>query len=113
MIGLCYREGTKDLLFEEVLKTEGIPYKRVYDPMKFSKLKGLIIGEGYEYWTKELIQFVKSGGILLVSKPQGQLAKELGLKLVGQQYGGYILIEDEEISKICSYEVISSWLRFN
>ena len=103
MIGLCYREGTKDLLFEEILKTEGIPYKRAYDPTEFSELKGLIVGEGYEGWTEEIVQFVKSGGVLLVSKPRGRLVEELGLRLVGQQYKGYLSIKEKEISRICSY----------
>ena len=104
LIGLCYHESTKDLLFEEILKTEGIPYKRISDLAELNKFKGLVMGEGYEKWTDELTSFVKNGGILMVAKPEGQLAGGLGLKLVGRQREGYLLIEREEESQICSYK---------
>ena len=103
MIGLWYRDGTKDVVLEEALKTEGVPYRRLREPSAPSDLLGLVAGEGCEAWSSELLSFVSRGGSLLVVKPVSELAEGLGLKLVGRQLGGYLAVEGGEASEACSY----------
>ena len=67
IIGLCYRDGSKDIVLEEVLRTEGVPYARLHDLSRLAEsgLRGLILGEGFDGSAAEIKRFVGKGGVLL------------------------------------------------
>jgi len=92
IIGLCYQDGSKGIILEEILKAEGIPYVRLRDPGQIGKfdLKGLVLGEGFDSSSAEVKGFVENGGVLLCSQPSGGLAETLGLEEVGVQNDGYL-----------------------
>ena len=91
-IGLCYRDGSKGIVLEEILKTEGLPYVRLHDLSGLGKLglKGLVLGEGFDSSSEEIKSFVEKGGVLLCSQPGGDLAETLGLEEIGVQNDGYL-----------------------
>jgi len=105
IIGLCYRDGSKGMLLEEILKAEGTPYVRLPDLSQLEKrdLKGLIIAEGFDSSAEQLRRFVEKGGILFSLKPSGRLAKALGLEEVGVQKDGYLAVRGKDAEAI-SYE---------
>lgn len=103
IIGLCYRDGTKDIVLEETLRTEGIPYVRVHRPEDMKGLRGVIVGEGFDSWSSEIGEFLESGGVLLSFRPSGSLADELGLEEAGVQENGYLIAEGRG-AEIISYE---------
>jgi len=105
MIGLCYREGSKGIVLEEVLKTEGLPYVRLRDLTRLGELnlKGLVLGEGFDSSAEQVKRFVDQGGALLSLQPSGSLAEGLGLKEVGVLEEGYLAVRGEDAERI-SYE---------
>jgi len=103
IIGLCYRDGTKDIVLEETLRTEGIPYVRVRRPEEARGLRGLIVGEGFDSWSSEIEGFLEGGGVLLSFRPSGSLAEMLGLEELGVQENGYLIAEGRG-AEIISYE---------
>jgi hypothetical protein len=105
LIGLCCRDGSKDVVLEEMLRTEGVPYVRLNDLGRLadSRLKGLVLGEGYEGSAAEIGPFVERGGVLLCLKPAGQLAEMLNLEQVGVQKNGCLTVGGQE-AKRTSYE---------
>ncbi|MBN1854858.1 MAG: hypothetical protein JW829_19145 [Pirellulales bacterium] len=105
IIGLCYRDGSKDLVLEEIFRDEGIPYARIHDLRKLSKsgLKGLILGEGFNNSADEIESYVEKGGVVLSLKPAGRLAESLGLKNVGVQQDGCLTVGGAAASLI-SYQ---------
>lgn len=105
IIGLCYRDGSKDVVLEEILQTEGVPCARLRD-LKFlakSDLKGLILGEGFDNSGDDIKAFLEKGGVALCLKPSGRLAETLGLKQVGIQKDGYLAVRGKGASLV-SYE---------
>lgn len=105
MIGLCYRDGTKGMVLEEILKVEGVPYARIRDLDELGKLglKGLILAEGFDSAGEQAARFVEQGGVLLSLQPSANLARMLGLDEVGVQKDGYLTVKEKEASLI-SYE---------
>lgn len=105
LIGLCYKDGSNDLVLEEMLRDEGIPYARIRDLDELNKsgLKGLIIGEGFDGSADEVKRFVEKGGVLLTLKPDGRLAELIGLKNVGVQKNGSMTVGGHAATMI-SYE---------
>ncbi len=94
VIGLCYREGSRDLLLEEILRDEGIPYTRIHElhGLHQSGLRGLVIGEGFEDAAAEIESYVQAGGVVLTLRPGERLAASLGLKRVGGHQDGYVTV---------------------
>jgi len=102
MIGLCYRDGSKDIVVEEILKAEGIPYVRRphMGELEESGLKGLVLGEGFDESSEELTKFVERGGVLLSVKPSGSLARAMGLDEVDVQKDGYLAVSSHQDERI-------------
>ena len=105
MIGLCYQDGSKGIVLEEMLKTEGVPYLRLSDLSRLGELglKGLVLGDGFDSSSEEVADFVQSGGVLLCLQPAGTLAEALGLNEVETQNGGYLAVKGKSAEAI-SYE---------
>jgi hypothetical protein len=105
IIGLCYRDGSRDVLLEEMLNTEGVPYARLrdLDRLAQSRVKGLVLGEGFDGAAGRIKQFVEAGGVLVALKPSGGLADALGLRQAGAQKYGYLAI-GKDLSSLVSYE---------
>jgi len=105
IVGLCYRDGSKGIVLEEILKTEGVPYIRLRDLSGLGKLglKGLVLGDGFDSSSEETKSFVENGGVLLCSQPGGDLAEALGLEETGVQDDGYLATRGKSASLI-SYE---------
>ena len=105
IVGLCYRNGSKDIILEETLKTEGIPYVRVYNPNQLEslKLRGLVLGEGFESWSVHIERFMEKGGVVLSFRPSSTLAEVFGLGEVGMQKDGYLTVRGRE-ADLLSYE---------
>lgn len=101
-IGLCYQDGSKGIVLEEILKAEGIPYARLRDLSELGELdlKGLILGEGFDSSAEQLKTFVENGGVLLCSRPSGRLAEALGLDEVGEQKDGYLAVQGKTAAPI-------------
>ncbi len=102
MIGLCYRDGSKGMVLEEILKTEGVPHVRLRDLSQLGKLGlgGLILGGGFDSSVRELNRFVEKGGVLLSIQPSGRLAEALGLKEVGVRKDGYLAVRGKSAAAI-------------
>ncbi|RLI36617.1 hypothetical protein DRO55_03200, partial [Candidatus Bathyarchaeota archaeon] len=108
-IGLYYQDGTKDILIEEALRIEGIPYLRLkgLGGLVESGLRGLIIGEEADVgrWLDEVERFLNGGGALLTFKPSGGLVEVLGITDTGgSQIDGYVNIRGGEASTLTSYK---------
>jgi len=105
IIGLCYQDGSKGIVLEEILKAEGVPYVRLRDLSRLGKLdlKGLVLGEGFDSASEEVKDFVENGGSLLCSQPSGCLAEALGLKETGVQNDGYLAVGGKSAAST-SYE---------
>lgn len=105
LIGLCYRDGSKGIVLEEVFKTEGLPYVRLRDLTRLAELnlKGLVLGEGFDSSALHVKRFVDKGGVLLSLQPSGSLAEALGLKEVGVQEDGDLTVRGKDAERI-SYE---------
>jgi hypothetical protein len=105
IIGLYHRGGLGGIVLEEVLETEGIPYARLSElsQLASSNLRGLVLDECSDDAVHEIKRFLERGGALLTLRPSGALAEALGLKQVGVQKGGYLVVDSQEAKRI-SYE---------
>jgi hypothetical protein len=95
IIGLCYRDGSDGTVLEEVFKTEGVAYVRLRDlgRLEQRELKGLILAEGFDSSAGEVERFLGRGGTVLCLRPAGRLAEALGLKEIGVQTDGYLVVD--------------------
>jgi len=117
MIGLCYRDGSKGIVIEEILKVEGVPYARLRDLSQLGRLglKGLILGEGFDSSGEEVARFVEQGRVLLSLQPSANLARILGLNEVGVQKDGYLAVrgkDAEPISYECRFQLLGLSKRY-
>ncbi|NOX55320.1 MAG: hypothetical protein GXP27_12960 [Planctomycetes bacterium] len=105
IIGLCYRDGSKGIVLEEILKTEGIPYTRLRDLDQLDALgvKGLFLGNGFDSSAEKVRRFLERGGVVLSLQPSGRLAAVMGLEETGVQKNGYLTVEGHG-AEIISYE---------
>lgn len=106
VLALYYKDGTKDIIIEEAIKAEGLPYTRLeaLDNLE-ERVKALILGEISPSSSQlgNLKTFVESGGVLIAIRPDNRLSKIFGIEDTGQvQKDGYIILKGEN-----SYEDIS------
>lgn len=104
VVGLCSRDGTTDVVLEEMLRTEGVPFVRLRDVNQAiqSKLKALVLGQGFDDGDAARA-FVEQGGVLMALKPSGRLAEALGLKHAGACENGYLTL-DGRAASLTNYE---------
>ena len=95
-VGLHYLDGTRDIVLEEVLRTEGIPYERLSVADALENCCSLVLGEvelsGPEL---DLVHgFVDEGGTLIALRPGDSLCELFGLELARDvQRDGYLAFE--------------------
>lgn len=107
VVSCFYREGTKDIVLEEILKTEGVPYLRLDSLDILTGIKALVLGEMLLTASQIsfLKDFVKRGGILVTVKPDGRLSRIFGLKDTHQtQKNGYIILRGKTPYERVSYK---------
>ncbi|MBU7005076.1 MAG: hypothetical protein HXS50_05875, partial [Theionarchaea archaeon] len=95
-VGLHYLDGTRDIVLEEILRAEGIPYDRFPDMRELEGCYSAILGE-VELSQSELglIQgYVEEGGVLLAVRPGNSLCEKFGLALIPEtQSDGYLVVD--------------------
>jgi hypothetical protein len=106
-VSCFYQEGTKDMVLEEVLKTEGVPYFRLDSIDSLTGIKALVLGEMLftASQVSALKGFVKRGGILVAVKPDGRLSRAFGLEdTCRTQKNGYIILKGNTSYERVSYK---------
>jgi len=96
LIGLYYEESSPDIILEEILVTEGLPYLRLYSLEKIDRFSVIILGtikvKSHEIHFLE--RFFQNKGVLLTVQPQGLLLDYLEIENTGQtQTDGYLNIQ--------------------
>lgn len=95
-VGLYYLDGTRDLVLEEILRTEGVPYVRLPGLDDLGEICSLILGEVElrACDVDKLLNFVGVGGVLLAVRPDGLLCEKFGLEFsMETQSDGYLVLE--------------------
>jgi len=107
VVAIFYHDGTKDIVLEEILKAEGLPYVRLKSLADLKDVKALILGEVSltPSWVDALKAFVKEGGVLVALKPDGCLSRVFDVEDTGgMQRDGYITLKGDNPYAEVSYE---------
>lgn len=107
VLALYYQEGTKDIILEETIKAEGLPYTRLEVLDNLEKVKALILGE-ISLTSSQLVNlktFVENCGVLITIRPENRLSKIFGIEDTGQvQKDGYIILKGKNPYENISYK---------
>jgi hypothetical protein len=107
VLAIYYRDGTKDVMLEEIIKAEGLPYTRLEVLDSLEGVKALILGEKSVPLSQleNLKTFVENGGILIAVRPENCLSKIFGVEDTGRvQKDGYIILKGKNPYENVSYE---------
>jgi len=98
VVALYFNDGGKDVVLEEILKAEGLPYTRIKSLNDLKDVKALILGELTltPSQVDHLKAFVSEGGVLLASKPNGYLSRVFGVEdTCRTQRDGYLTLNED------------------
>jgi len=96
VLALHYRDETKDIIIEEILKAEGLPYTRLESLDNLEGVRALILGETPVSSSQldGLEAFVEGGGVLITVRPENYLSEAFGIHDTGRvQKDGYIILK--------------------
>lgn len=105
-VGLYYQTGTKDIVLEEVVKTEGVPFTLVEDPVDLDGFSSLVLGDTplSRSQISSIEDFVDGGGILVAARSDEGLEDVFGTRDTGlTQEDGYLHLGGKTIGDEVSY----------